>query len=157
MAVEGLEPFTIVTKPKDSQSYEHLHPSFHCCSLLRFSFHCIVINLTIWARCRETLGTLKYETYLFVLRLQFLFQVAVRRPPGIAGIVYLLLITCLWSLRQFMSLSLRVPIICRGKLLLQCRNFLFRQCRPLQSNQTANWNLCPYVLIRLFNSYSMCN
>lgn len=106
--------------------------------LVRFSFHCIVINLTIWARCRETLGTLKYETHLFVLRLQFLFQVAVRRPPGIAGIVYLLLITCLWSLRQFMSLSLRIPIICRGKLLLQCRNFLFRQCRPLQSNQTAN-------------------
>lgn len=27
MAAEGLELLTIATKPKDSQSYEHLHPS----------------------------------------------------------------------------------------------------------------------------------
>lgn len=55
-------------------------------------------------------------THLFVFGLQLLLEVAVRRPSGIAGIVYLLLIASLRRLRQLVSLSLRIVVIRCGEL-----------------------------------------
>lgn len=55
-------------------------------------------------------------TYLFVFGLQLLLEVAVRRPSGIAGIVYLLLIASLRRLRQLVSLSLGIVVIRCGEL-----------------------------------------
>lgn len=75
------------------------------------------------------------STHLFVFGLQLLLEVAVRCPPGVADIVYLLLIASLRRLRQLVSLSLGIAVVRRGELFLQRGYFFLRQSRSLQARK----------------------